>query len=322
MAQQILESISDRSRIEALRSRGYLRLLLVAMRPHQWVKNLFIFTPLLFGKKLFDPLAIGLAVAACAVFCLMSSALYIFNDWIDAAGDRAHPEKRFRPISSGALAVPVALAGSAALLVVALWIASLIGAQFLLVAITYCLLTLGYCVAFKRIIVLDSMVIAAGFVLRVIGGAIAVAVVPTHWLIVCAFLLALFLAFTKRRQELLMLSGGAAEHRSVLGEYTVEYLEQVNNILIGASIVCYALYTVAADTVTRFGTDNLIYGTVFVMYGLLRYMALIRNPSKGSNPSKMLLSDKPLLLAVIGWGIYNTLIIYRPSIVALWGRLN
>lgn len=160
-------------------------------------------------------------------------------------------------------------------------------------------------------IVLDCMTIAAGFVLRVAGGAIAVSVMPTHWLIVCAFLLALFLAFTKRRQELLTLPENAGEHREVLNEYSVDYLEKVNNILVGAAIVCYALYTVAPETVARFGTDSLIYGTVFVIYGLLRYMILIKKPTNGGNPSKMLLRDKPLLLTVIGWGIYNIIVIYH-----------
>jgi len=320
MAQEIELTVSDRSRLEALRQRGYLRLLLAAMRPHQWVKNLFIFAPLLFGRKLFDSSAIGLSLLAFLVYCLMCSALYIFNDWLDAAGDRAHPEKRLRPIASGALPAAVALSGAAALLIIALTVAKLIGTRFLISAIVYSLLMIGYSLVFKRIMILDSMVISAGFVLRVIGGAIAVGVMASHWLIVCAFLLALFLAFTKRRQELLLLSDGAAGHRRVLGEYSVEYLDQVNNILIAASIVCYALYTVAADTVARFGTDDLIYGSVFVMYGLLRYMALTRDPLKGSNPSKMLLKDKPLMIAVCGWGIYNTLVIYQSSLIKFWSH--
>jgi len=167
-------------------------------------------------------------------------------------------------------------------------------------------------------IVLDAMAISVGFVLRVVGGAIAVGVMPTHWLIVCAFLLALFLAFTKRRQELLTLSSNAVEHREVLSRYSVDYLEKVNGIIISAAIVCYALYTVAPETVQRFETDSLIYGTVFVIYGMLRYMALIDNPANGGNPSKMLLQDKPLLLTVAGWAIYNSIVIYHVSLKELW----
>ncbi len=153
--------------------------------------------------------------------------------------------------------------------------------------------------------------------LRVVGGAVAIAVVPTHWLIACAFLLALFLAFSKRRQELLILSNNASEHRKVLGQYSVGYLEQVNLILIGAAIVSYALYTVAPETIERFGTDALIYGSVFVIYGMLRYLALINNPENGGNPSKMLLQDRPLLLTVAAWSLYNAVVIYHVKLEEL-----
>jgi 4-hydroxybenzoate polyprenyltransferase len=200
------------------------------------------------------------------------------------------------------------------LLAGAFGIAVAIGIKFLLLAIAYCVVTLGYTLVFKQAIVLDGMLIATGFVLRVVGGAIAVSVYPTHWLIVCAFLLALFLAFSKRRQELVMLSTDAGQHRSVLGQYTVSYLDRANNILLAATIVCYALYTVAPETIGRFGTDKLIYGSAFVIYGLLRYLALVQDASNGGNPSRMLFNDKPLLLAVTGWAIYNGLIIYRSSL--------
>jgi 4-hydroxybenzoate polyprenyltransferase len=289
---------------------------------HQWVKNLFVLAPLLFGKKFGDPWAIGQALLASASFCLMSSSLYLVNDVIDAAADRTHPEKQHRPIASGALPARVALLGASALLFVSFWVAATLGWQFLSLAGVYCGLTIGYCLAFKRVVVLDGMIIAAGFVLRVIGGAVAIGVMPTHWLIVCAFLLALYLAFDKRRQELLILSDIAMQHRQVLGQYTVGYLERVNNVLISATIVCYALYTVAPETVARFGTDRLIYGTVFVIYGLLRYMALVQNAAKRDNPSEWLYKDKSMLGAILGWTIYNALIIYFEAIIALGRGLH
>ena len=319
MSRQIPIVLTEPGAEAVLRKEGYARLFFAAMRPHQWTKNLFIFAPLLFGRKLTDPAAVVQAFAAFLVFCLLASGLYIFNDWIDADDDRAHPEKRNRPISSGALPVSAALAGAVALFTAAFWLAfASLGLKFTLVAALYFVLTLSYCLALKRMIVLDCMTIAAGFVLRVIGGAVAVGVMPTHWLIVCAFLLALFLAFTKRRQELLTLSGQAAEHREVLSRYSVEYLEKVNSILIGAAIVCYALYTVAPETVERFRTDTLIYGTVFVIYGMFRYLALIRDASFGGSPSRMLLRDKPLLLAVVGWAVYNTFVIYQAFLTDFW----
>lgn len=295
------------------RRKGLLRIVFISMRPHQWVKNLFVFAPLLFGRKLTDISALGFAIGAFCVFCLLSSALYIINDCIDADDDRAHPEKLNRPISSGELSVSSALLFAAALLAIVFFLSALIGTGFFAIAAAYFVLILAYGLFLKRLIVLDCIVIASGFVLRVIAGAVAINVVPTHWLIVCAFLLALFLAFSKRRQELLTLSKGAVSHRKVLGQYSVAYLEQVNGILIAASLVSYALYTVAAETIERFGTDALIYGTVFVIYGMLRYLALINHPQNGGNPSKMLLKDRPLLMTVAAWSLYNAIVIYRFS---------
>ena len=311
MAQETsINALNSRTKAEET-GKGVLRSLLITMRPHQWVKNLFIFAPLLFGRKLTEMAAIGNSLLAFSIFCLLASALYIFNDWIDAEEDRAHPEKCRRPISSGVLPAPIALVAAATLAGTAFGLSATLGLNFSLIAALYVALTLSYCLTLKHLIVLDAMTISAGFVIRIVGGAIAVSVVPSHWLIICAFLLALFLTFTKRRQELLTLSNQAGDHRKVLKEYSVSYLGQVNNILIGASIVCYALYTVAPETIEKFNTENLIYGTVFVIYGMLRYMLLIEKPENGGNPSKMLLQDKPLLLTVIGWSIYNIIMVYH-----------
>jgi 4-hydroxybenzoate polyprenyltransferase len=304
------------------RPRGVLRLLLVSARPHQWAKNLFVLAPLLFGMKLGDPRAVTQGLLACAVFCLLSSGLYLFNDLIDVRKDRIHPEKRRRPIASGALPLLTVVTFCAALVLTALALAVWVGPGFLLLASAYLALTAAYCVCLKHTLVLDCMVIAAGFVLRVVAGAVSVDVQPSHWLIICAFLLALYLAFAKRRQELLKLTTGAAAHRRVLGQYTVGYLDQVNILLAGSAIICYALYTVAPDTVARFGTEHLIYGTAFVVYGLLRYMALIRDSEYGGDPSKVLLRDRPLLLATLGWVMYNAVVIYRDPLQALGERLT
>lgn len=296
-------------------------LLLVSMRPYQWLKNLFVLAPLLFGRKLGDPNAAVQALMAFASFCLIASSLYIVNDIVDAPEDRTHPTKRLRPIPSGALPVWGALIGSGSLLVLALLIAGRLDTRFLLLVGVYWASMIAYCLALKRAIVLDAMTIAFGFVLRVVGGALAVQVTPTHWLIACAFLLALFLAFAKRRQELLILSGSAARHRQVLDSYTIGFLDQVNNILIGATIVCYALYTVAPETIAKFGTDALVYGTVFVIYGLLRYMALIQNSANGGDPGKLLLKDKPMLVTIFSWGVYNVLIVYHSLVTNFWEQL-
>jgi 4-hydroxybenzoate polyprenyltransferase len=291
--------------------------LIKTSRPHQWVKNLFVVAPLLFGRKLTDVSALWDATLAFTAFCLLSSAVYIFNDWWDAEEDRAHPEKRHRPISSGVLPSGVALTGSAVLAIAGLLLAVLVGPVFASICLLYTVLMATYCIWLKRTVVLDAMTIATGFVLRVVGGAVAAGVAATHWLIACTFLLALFLAFAKRRQELLSLASTASDHREVLNQYSLRYLDNVINIVVGAAIVCYALYTVAPETVSRFGTDALIYGTVFVIYGLLRYLSLINDPSKGGNPSRLLLTDLPLLLTLAGWALYNAAVVYRGFFASL-----
>ena len=311
MEQDIPAVFSEIRTPAALRQRGTLGSLLVVIRPHQWVKNLFVLAPLLFGRKLTDPTALADAALGFAAFCLLSSAVYIFNDWWDAEEDRVHPEKRNRPISSGALSAGLALSTAAALLVAGIGLGLVVGKSFTAICLVYAILMAAYCIRLKRMIVLDAMTIAAGFVLRVLAGAVAVGVAATHWLIAGTFLLALFLAFSKRRQELLTLEDGATDHRAVLGHYSIRYLDSVINIVIGAAVVCYALYTVAPETVARFGTDALVYGTAFVLYGMLRYLALINDPSKGGNPSKLLLTDLPLLLTLASWAIYNAAVIYR-----------
>jgi len=290
-----------------------------AARPHQWSKNLFILAPLLFSGRLADTSSLGRSMLAFAAFCLLSSSLYIFNDWIDLEEDRAHPEKSRRPLASGLLPASAALTASAFLALGAFVLSYLLGPFFFLITLSYFLLILAYCLGLKRMIVVDCMTIALGFVLRVVGGAIAISVSASHWLIVCAFLLALFLAFSKRRQELIVLSAGAGAHRSVLKSYSVAYLGQVNVVLVAASIVCYALYTVAPETIDRFHTDALIYGTVFVIYGMLRYMALIEDPKYGGNPSKILLQDRPLMITLLLWSIFNVAVIYFESFASYQG---
>lgn len=285
-------------------------LILSAMRPYQWVKNLFVFAPLVFGRRLTDWEAVARCAGAVAIFSLLSGAIYLANDVADAERDRLHPTKRFRPVASGALPARVALGAAFLLAMGALAGALSLDPWLLAVVLAYGILMAGYSAGLKRILVLDAMVIAAGFVLRVVGGAVAAGVEASHWLIVCAFLLALYLAFAKRRQELLLLAGNASQHRSVLAGYSAAYLDQVTTILLGCAIVSYALYTVAPETIARFGTDRLIYGTAFVIYGLLRYLALVQQGRGGEDPSRAVLTDKPLIAAVVGWALFNAVVIY------------
>ncbi|MCP5112612.1 MAG: UbiA prenyltransferase family protein, partial [bacterium] len=225
-----------------------------SLRPTHWIKNLCVLAPLLFGRQLTEPEAIVSALLAVACFCLLSGALYVVNDIADASSDRNHPSKRYRPIASGELPAGAGLAGAALIAAAAFALASVISRDFLLIAAMYCGLTLAYSLALKRIVIVDVMVIAAGFVLRVMGGAAAVAVEPSHWLIACAYLLALYLGVSKRRLELLRAPDNAIEQRAVLGEYTGAFTGQINLVLLGATCVCYLLYAVAPEPVARFGT--------------------------------------------------------------------
>lgn len=285
-----------------------------SLRPRQWVKNLFVLSPLLFGGRLLDVEAVTAAAVATVCFCLLSGAFYIVNDVIDAPLDRWHPKKRFRPVAAGTLSVPAALVGAAVAGSGALALCAVLGLDFALVVAMYAGLSLAYSLALKRVVILDVMVIAAGFVLRVLGGAVAVEVAPSHWLISCAFLLALYLGFSKRRQELARSPDTAASQRGVLAVYTIPMVEQFNVVLLAVTLVSYLLYTVSPETVERFGTQALLYGGVFVLYGLLRYLFLTQNPDKGESPGELLFQDVPLLACVLGWAFYNAAIIYRHAL--------
>ncbi len=295
--------------------------LIVCARPHQWVKNLFVLAPLLFGQQLSGDSALtAVLMSLCGVisFSFMSSGVYMFNDVVDAASDRAHPNKRTRPIASGRLSARTAIGAASVMILAGLAVAAIAGLGLMACAFMYVIMMITYCLVLKHLVILDAMTIACGFVLRLIAGAVAVDVAPSHWLILCAFLLALFLAFAKRRQELLAPSDAVVRQRRVLAQYSTAFLDQVIAILVASAIICYAIYTVAPETITRFETDALVYGNVFVIYGLLRYMVIIRDPKQGQDPSRLLVSDMPLLVSILCWAIYNAVIIYRVDVIAIF----
>lgn len=293
-------------------------MLLACARPHQWVKNLFVLAPLMFSGKLINPVELAHGVVAVLSFCLISSAIYVFNDFMDADADRAHPDKSSRPIASGHLSITIALIASTVMLGAGLSIASFVGAHFAMLASIYLVMTVSYCVFLKHIVILDAMIIACGFVLRLIAGAVAVNVPPSKWLILCAFLLSLYLAFAKRRQELMVQSESVVRHRQVLGEYSTTFLDQANSILVGAAMICYAIYTMDNNTIENFGSEAVVFGNVFVIHGLLRYMALMQNTAQGQDPSMVLIRDRPLMITIIGWAVYNATVLYHEEILCLW----
>ena len=285
--------------------------LLEALRPRQWSKNVFVLAGIVFAGRLFDPQAILRVLAAFGVFCAAASAVYLANDVADKDSDAHHPEKRTRPIASGRLTPALALAVSAALTLLALSAALSLNRAMLLITGAYLASSFAYSFALKRVFLLDVMVVALGFVLRAAAGAAVIDAEISPWLLVCSFLLALFLALGKRRSELLLLKDAAQSHRPALGHYSLQLLDSWLTALSGATIVSYALYTQSQRTVEHFGTANLLYTVPFVIYALFRYQHLVLREEEGGDPGALLVRDKGLWLALLGWAVTAAFVIYR-----------
>ena len=285
--------------------------LLVSLRPGQWSKNLIVFAGLLFGMRLFDIGAVLAALSAFAVFCALSGVVYLVNDIVDRDSDRLHPLKSKRPIASGAVPVPVAVAAAVTVGAVALAGAYVIGPAFAGVGAFYLALQILYSFAFKHMVILDVLTIAIGFVLRAVGGALAVRVEISHWLLVCTILLALFMALAKRRHEIVLLAGGAMNHRPILGEYSAYLLDQMIGVVTASTLISYIFYTISPETQAKFGTAWLGLTIPFPLYGIFRYLYLVHQREGGGSPADLLLSDRPLLACVALWALTVAVIIYR-----------
>ena len=281
-----------------------------ALRPKQWLKNAFVFAPVVFASDLFVSRAMLRAAAAFGIFCAISSSTYLLNDVLDREADRQHPLKRYRAIASGRVSPAVALAAAAVLAVAGLAAGAALGAAFSAVVLAYLVVMTGYTLYFKHSVILDVMFLAAGFVLRVGAGAVAVPVPASEWLLLCTLLLALFLGFSKRRHELTLLEAGASNHRRVLVHYSADLLDQMIVIVATAAILCYILYTVWPATIEKFGSNHLIYTVPFVIYGIFRYFYLIHQRQAGGDPTDSLLTDPPLIFDVLLWAAVAVVVIY------------
>jgi 4-hydroxybenzoate polyprenyltransferase len=286
--------------------------LLLSLRPAEWTKNLLVFAGLLFGRRLFDPASVVDAVAAFVVFCALSGVVYLVNDVADRDSDRRHPLKSRRPIASGALLVPLAMGAALGLGSAALASAFVIGPAFAAVAAAYLALQVLYSFLFKHIVIIDVLTIAIGFVLRAVGGAVAVHVEISHWLLVCTILLALFIALAKRRHEIVLLAADAATHRPILGEYTPYLLDQMIGVVTASTLISYIFYTISPETQAKFGTAWLGLTIPFPLYGIFRYLYLVHQREGGGSPADLLLTDRPLLACVALWALTVAVIIYRP----------
>ena len=295
-----------------------LRDLLVALRPNQWTKNLVVLAALFFA--FFDrsqslQLGAGLARAlpAAFLFCLVSSGIYLFNDLADLAADRAHPTKRYRPVAAGKIPLPIARLLAIGLLVFSLLASLVLSRPFAVVVVVYIGIQLIYSIGLKRLALVDVFVIASGFVLRAIAGALVLAVNISSWLLICTFMLALFLALCKRRHEKMFVDDLADEGRLSLQHYDKQLLDLLIAVTAATTIVCYAIYTLSAETITKFGTEALGLTLPFVMFGVFRYLDLVFRHDKGDRPEKILLTDLPIL---VNLGLYGVSLI----LIFLWAR--
>jgi 4-hydroxybenzoate polyprenyltransferase len=282
-----------------------------SMRPEQWTKNVVVFAALIFGRRLFDPAAVGLSLTAFLIFCALSSVVYLLNDVSDREADRQHPLKARRPIASGELDVSTGLMAAGVIGLAAMAAALWVRLEFALIAAIYVAMFAAYSRWLKHIVILDVLTIAMGFVLRAAAGAVVISVPISHWLLVCTILLALFLGLGKRRHELTLLAGAATGHRRILEEYNPYLLDQMIGVVTASTLMAYIIYCTSPETMAKFSTDKLVLTTPFPIYGIFRYLYLVHQRGAGS-PSEVLLTDRPLVICIALWGLAVIAIIYRP----------
>ncbi len=280
------------------------------LRPPQWVKNGVLFAALVFSKHLFVWADLERVAVAFACFCCVASGAYVMNDLRDCARDRQHPLKSRRPLPSGRVSRAAAVSLSIGLIALGLGGAMWLGAGFALLTAAYFLLQVAYTFALKELVILDVMAIASGFVIRAAAGGVVIDVPVSPWLIICTFLLALFLGFAKRRHELVLLEDNAEAHRAALREYSPYFLDQMIAVVTASVVVAYAIYTASPEVQEKLGTDKLYLTIPFVLFGIFRYLYLVHQREEGGNPTQLLLTDRPLLVVVLLWVATAALVLY------------
>ena len=290
--------------------------IILSLRPYQWSKNILLFAGLFFSLSLFELPLLLKATYGFIAFVMASSSVYLFNDLKDIEKDKLHPVKRNRPIPSGLVSKKVATYLSASLFVLSLLISVyLINNLFAYIITSYFLINIAYTCCFKNIVILDVFIIAVGFLLRTSAGIVAVEVEFSSWIIIATFLLALLLAIGKRRGEMVNLKENATQHRKALHNYSLDYIDNILNIVTAATIVTYALYTIADETAARFRTNMLILTTPVIIYMLFRYLYMLQLENQGEDPVKMILKDKHLVIGGIIWLLMVAFIIYLKFVI-------
>jgi len=281
------------------------------MRPSHWLKNFFVFIPLIYARALFNPPQLLDSVIAFAAFCLASSGIYVMNDVVDRQADGEHPEKRNRPIASGRISIRSASVQSALLFAAAALLMALLPWRASVLLGLYIVLNVGYSFGLKHVILLDIFIIATGFMLRVLVGGYAIDVPISRWLVICTMFLALFLGVAKRRSEINNVKRGAS--RKVLDDYTPELVRTIMIVSVTGSIMSYTLYTMSDHVVENFGTENLIYTVPIVMFGLFRYLYLDETRQTAENPVAVVARDPSLLLTGLAWVLVSLMVIYTAA---------
>jgi 4-hydroxybenzoate polyprenyltransferase len=282
------------------------------IRVRQWIKNFFCFAPILFAGQLLNTELFTKNILAFLAFCAVSSSVYIINDIIDVEADRAHKKKRFRPIASGEISIKQAVIILIIIIAITVLLSALINIYFVITVAAYFIINLLYSIKVKHVVILDVFFISLGFMLRLIGGAAAIHVSLSSWMILTAIFISLFLAISKRRAELSQIEqDNLDKQRKVLNYYGIEFTDQMNTIAATGTIICYALYTVSEKAVSTFHTENLIYTTPFVIYGIFRYLYLIHQKNLGESPTQIVTKDIPIMLNTLIWLIVSVFIIYK-----------
>ena len=284
--------------------------LLKLMRPAQWLKNGILLAALVFAGEATHPDKVQLAVYALIIYCLLSSAVYVFNDLIDRENDRRHPLKKTRPVASGQISPAVAATVTIVLGVLGIAGAWLINWPFFMTALAFLALNLLYTLWLKHIVIVDVMSIAVSFVLRAYAGALAIEVPASKWMLINTLLLALFLGFGKRRHELLLLEDDATSHRRILDRYSPYLLDQLMGVVTASVVVMYMLYTFSSEVMEKLGTESLFVTIPFVVYGVFRYLYLIHKEEKGGSPTRVLIGDAPILINVVLWLVTVIVVLY------------
>ncbi len=280
------------------------------LRPSQWTKNLLLYAALLFSGHLFESGDFLTVCAAFACFCLVASGAYVMNDLRDLERDRQHPTKSQRPLPSGRVGRGAAVSTSLALMIAAVLGSFALGWSFAMLTVSYLVLQIAYTFSLKDMVILDVMAIASGFVLRAVAGGVVIDVPISPWLIICTFLLALFLGFSKRRHEIVLLEGNATDHRTSLREYSPYFLDQMISVVTASTVIAYASYAASPEVHSKLGTDKLYLTIPFVLFGIFRYLYLVHQKEEGGNPTQLLLSDRPLLAGVVLWVLTAACLLY------------